>query len=599
MATALMKALDTHTPVQLGENGHAEYGWSNDTREKIVQLSFQVVRTSEEGARELGEQLYNIANSLKNILDTASSSGASSPDIHRQEEESSELLDMLRRMVVQTRDIEAGKGEYSIGREFIRQWYRIYPCEALQMIKYYVKPIPQVTEEGVKYAHPYGSWKDIKFLWRTFGGERCDPVVLNFMIRLVNDQLKEDLSSENPSLVARWVARESASKKNAVPFKAFYHALAEDYFAHYLATARTPESKVKAQRKAYQHYRQQVLSPLNAKLKTPQIKQCAGEWSAIDYKHDVTSITMRKQTRAFMYQNKDGTSRGDDPDRVQAAENFDAFVNTAVEKGETIKGKRVGFNTIAHDAWALEGRRYSQHESVSSTEINVQDLQWESMLETLGELGDMVPMIDLSGSMSGDPMDAAMGLGLAVASKSCLGKRAMTFSTNPHWMNFDGCNKLSEMISKMYEFRNDWGGSTNFTAALTLILDMCVKLKLPAADVANIKLLILSDMQIDSYGNEKVTDTMWHNITQRYAEAGMKAIGEPYKPGHIIFWNLRHTGGFPTLSSTPNITMFSGFSPVLLNEFAQKGMDALQDTTPFNQLKDQLANPRYNILDFA
>jgi hypothetical protein len=563
MATALMNALDTHTPVQLGENGHAEYGWSNDTREKIVQLSFQVVRTSEDGARELGEQLYNIANSLKNILDTASSSGASSPDVHRQEEEASELLDMLR-----------------------------------QMIKYYVKPIPQVTEEGVKYAHPYGSWKDIKFLWRTFGGTRCDPVVLNFMIRLVNDQLKEDLISKNPSLVARWVARESASKKNAVPFKPFYHALAEDYFAHYLATARTPESKVKAQRKAYQHYRQQVLSPLNAKLKTPQIKQCAREWSGIDYKHDVTSITMRKQTRAFMYQNKDGTSRGEDPDRIQAAENFEKFVSVAVEKGEAIKGKRVGFNAIAHDAWNMVPRIIDG--SASKTEIQVQDLQWESMLELLGDLGDMVPMIDLSGSMAGDPMDAAMGLGLAVACKSRLGKRAMTFSTNPTWMNFEACsNTLSEMMCLMYQYRNDWGGSTNFTAALTLILDKCVELKLPAEDVANIKLLILSDMQIDSYGNEQVTDTMWSNITRRYAEAGMKAIGEPYKPGHIIFWNLRHTGGFPALSSTPNTTMFSGFSPVLLNDFAKKGMDALQDTTPFNQLKDQLANSRYNILDFA
>ena len=85
---------------------------------------------------------------------------------------------------------------------------------------------------------------------------------------------------------------------------------------------------------------------------------------------------------------------------------------------------------------------------------------------------------------------------------------------------------------------------------------------------------------------------------KRYAEAGMRAIGEPYKPGHIIFWNLRHTNGFPTLSSTPNTTMFAGFSPVLLNEFAQKGLEALQSETPFNQLKQQLANERYNILDF-
>ena len=598
MATALMNALDTHTPVQIGENGHAEYGWSNDIKEQIVQLSFQIVRTSEDGVKQLGITLYNIANTLKNIVEKDASDVHILCRMHLQQEEAAELLDMVRRLVLQTRDIEAGKGEYSIGREFIRQWYRIYPLEALKMIKYYVHPIPITTEEGVKPTHPYGSWKDIKFLWRTFGGERCPPEVLGHLVNLVNSQLRSDLTSKNPSLVARWVARENASKKNAVPFKAFYQELAEDYFGHYLTTARSAESKVKAQRKAYQHYRQQVLVPLNERLRTPQMKQCAGDWASIDYKHDVTSITMRKQTRAYMNQNKDGTTRSEDPDRLQAAENFHTFVNTAVEKGETIKGKRVGFDVIAKDAWDLEGRRCGGT-PVTGTEFNVQDLQWESMLEILGDLNDMVPMIDLSGSMSGDPMNAAMGIGLAVASKSSLGKRAMTFSTTPHWMNFDGCDKLSEMVSKMYEFRNDWGGSTNFTRALNLILEKCVELRLPAEDVANIKLLVLSDMQIDSYGNESVTDTMWDNITQRYAEAGIKAIGEPYTPGHIIFWNLRHTGGFPVLSTTPNTTMFSGFSPVLLNEFASKGLDALQSETPFEQLKFQLANERYDILGFA
>ena len=599
MASALMNALDTHTPIQFGKNGHAEYGWSNDMREKIVQLSFQTVRTTDEGVKDLGNKLYSIVMSLKNIVEDTSA--PVSPSFHMKQEEATMLLDMVRRLVIQTRDIESGKGEYALGREYLKQWYSIYPDEALKMIKYYVTPVPMLTEDdGMKDTHPYGSWKDIKFIWRVFGGEKCPPKVLGYLVNLVNSQLRADLTSAVPSLVARWVSRENASKKDSVPFKMFYHALAEDYFAHYLVTARTLESKVKAQRKAYTHYRQQVLVPLNEKLKTPQIKQCAGKWADIDYKKEVTSITMRKQTRAFMNQNKDGTTRSEVPDRISAAENFADFVSNAVEKGETIKGKRVGFDVIAKDAWDLESRRCAGS-PITGTEFNVQDLQWESMLEILGDLKDMVPMIDLSGSMAGNPMNAAMGIGLAVASKSTLGKRAMTFSSTPRWMNFDGCNKLSEMMTKMYEFRNSWGTSTNFTAALELILSKCVELKLPAADVANIKLLILSDMQINAHSNERVTDTMWDNITQRYAEAGMKAVGEPYKPGHIIFWNLNPdpSSGFPVLSTTPNTTMFSGFSPVLLNEFAKRGIEAFVDETPFNRLQEQLANERYNILEFA
>jgi len=592
MAATLVSALDTHTPIQRGKNGHAEYGWSNDIREEIVQLSFQTVRTTEYGVNNLGKRFYTIAYKVANMVkDTQSTS------FHNQEE-AEELLDMLRRMVVQTRDIENGKGEYSIGREFIKQWYNINPDEALKMIKYYVTPIPMTTDEGVKSTHPYGSWKDIKYFWKVFGGESCPPKVMGFLITLVNEQLRNDITSENPSLAARWVSRENACKKSSTPFKAFYHALAEDYFYEYMSTAKTPESRERARRKCYTQYRQNVLAHLNKKLNTPQVRQCAGDWASIDYKNDVTSITMRKQTRAFMNQKKDGSTRSDNPDRIQAAENFNDFVNTSVEKGETIKGKRVGFEVIAKDAWSM----FNSSSYTTTTQKQVLNLQWENMLEKLGDMGSMIPMIDLSGSMlsgSGNAFYAAIGIGLAVATKSQIGRRAMTFSSTPHWMNFDGNNTLSEMTETLWSYKNDWGGSTNFTAALTMILDKCVELKLPAAEVANLKLLVLSDMQIDSYGNERVTDTMWTNITKRYAQAGMRAIGEPYKPGHIIFWNLQKEDGFPSLSTTPNVTMFAGFSPVLLNEFAQKGLEALQNNTPFNQLKEQLENPRYNILDFV
>lgn len=604
MASALVSAMNAHTSTQEGENGCTEYGWSNDIREEIVQLSFQTVRTSEEGVRNLGERLYSIASRLQNINSETDISNylydkrdRNLNDLKAKNDEANELLDVLRRMVVQTRDIEAGKGEYSLGREFIRQWYRLFPSEALKMIKYYVTPVPDY-EKGTT-THPYGSWKDIKFLWRVFGGENCPTEVLGYLVRLVNNQLHSDLGCSKPSLVARWVSRENASKKNSVPFREFYHALAEDYFSHYMATARTPESRERARRKCYTHYRQKVLVPLNKQLRTPQVKQCSGRWSEIDYKNDVTSITMRKQTRAFMNEKKDGTVRSRLSDRVRAAENFDKFVTNAAEKGETIKGKRVGFDVIAQDGWNMAVRHNQYNEVVSETEKNVLNLQWESMLESLGELDDMVPMIDLSGSMCGDPMNAAMGIGLAVASKSRVGKCAMTFSSSPVWMNFEGCSNLTEMMREMYKFRNDWGGSTNFTASLKLILDKCVKLKLPASEVANIKLLVLSDMQIDSYGNEAVNRTMWDNITQLYADAGRRAVGEPYTPGHIIFWNLRSTNGFPVLSTTPNTTMFAGFSPVLLNEFAKKGLEALKNETPFKHLMQQLDSPRYSILDFA
>lgn len=40
----LISALDNYTPSQIGENGSLEYTWSNNIRERIVQLSFQLTR---------------------------------------------------------------------------------------------------------------------------------------------------------------------------------------------------------------------------------------------------------------------------------------------------------------------------------------------------------------------------------------------------------------------------------------------------------------------------------------------------------------------------------------------------------------------------
>ena len=55
------------------------------------------------------------------------------------------------------------------------------------------------------------------------------------------------------------------------------------------------------------------------------------------------------------------------------------------------------------------------------------------------------------------------------------------------------------------------------------------------------------------------------------------------------------TTGFPSLSSQKNATMFSGFSPALLNVFCEKGVDGLRECTPMSQLMEVLDHPRYKI----
>jgi hypothetical protein len=77
----------------------------------------------------------------------------------------------------------------------------------------------------------------------------------------------------------------------------------------------------------------------------------------------------------------------------------------------------------------------------------------------------------------------------------------------------------------------------------------------------------------------------------------MRVKGRPYKPPHILFWNLRSTSGFPTLSTQPNASMMSGFSPVMLNLFCEKGIESLQSCTPWIIFLKSLKNDRYSIME--
>ena len=60
---ALIGALDTYTSRQIGENGNIEYCWSNNIRERIAQLSFQLTRTKD--ISYLAKQTEGILMDLK------------------------------------------------------------------------------------------------------------------------------------------------------------------------------------------------------------------------------------------------------------------------------------------------------------------------------------------------------------------------------------------------------------------------------------------------------------------------------------------------------------------------------------------------------
>ena len=229
----------------------------------------------------------------------------------------------------------------------------------------------------------------------------------------------------------------------------------------------------------------------------------------------------------------------------------------------------------------------------SQIEKDLLNSQWRDNSTQTGALGKMIAMVDVSGSMEGDPMHVAIALGIRIAEKSIIGKRVMTFSARPSWVNLEGYDDFVSQVAVVK--RAEWGMNTNFSAALDTILDAIIQNKMAPEDVQDMVLVILSDMQMDA-GDRCDKQALYDTMKAKYEAAGIRFHGAPYKPPHILFWNLRSTRGFPSLSNQPNASMMSGFSPALLNLFCEQGINALQSCTPWSLLERSLENERYKIM---
>lgn len=573
--TALVTALDNFTPSQLGENGHSEYSWSSNTREQIVQLSFQLTRAP---SPKIVESLAVRVDSILTRLKTEYKNGLIAKEVYL------EYMSIMFRLIGQTRDIIDGKGEYTLAYMQLSVWQKHFPELAKFAFKCFVlgDELTVAESDSESSKHPYGSWKDVKHLIKYLdaNGTNSNSPLPEYAMELLNDQLRADSVSEVPSLAAKWTPREKSQHST------LFNRLAKRYYSEYLQSALTEPSLKKAILKAKMDYRKLIAS-LNRKLDTVQIKQCANMWSDIDPKNQ-TSITMHKQKKAFLNITKTGAQRSTSDDRIACAATFVDFAAKAAKGEVEVKGKRIGLNDFTKEALNLIDSRQQD-----SSEAQLLNAQWLNNSLQTGALGKMIPMVDVSGSMTGDPMNAAIALGLRIAEKSMLGKRVLTFSASPKWVNLDSANDFVSMVSILK--KADWGMNTNFLAALNLILDAIVQQKLPAEDVEDMVLTILSDMQIDQADSNAAS--LAKLIEEKYADAGLRVCGKPYKPPHILFWNLQSSSGFPTLSTRPNTSMMSGFSPALLNLFCEQGLNALQSASPWSLLLKSLENPRYSALD--
>mmetsp|Transcript_13516 Transcript_13516/g.22225 ORF Transcript_13516/g.22225 Transcript_13516/m.22225 type:complete len:723 (+) Transcript_13516:28-2196(+) len=354
-----------------------------------------------------------------------------------------------------------------------------------------------------------------------------------------------------------------------------------------------------------------VVSALAASLDVPEVKMAGGDYAGINIS-SVPSKCMTKFAKAFA--NEDltrmpnaseehtGNRFPDREDRVQCRQHLiDSVLN-----GKGVQGSQ----NYPHEyvEKVMTGGRLS-----TTMKLTV-NAQWKSMRESIltmveqraaaasseagGEdkprvnLGSVVPLSDVSGSMHGTPMMVSIALGILCSELTHESFRDMvlTFTDDAKWEDLGSCGSFTDKVEKLSAA--PWGGSTNFYAAMTRVADVVRKAKLKQEDIPN--LLVISDMQFDcawgameysySYGacggyggGRKTTPSSWNtayeNIKKLFHDLGMEVHGEPLQPPIIIFWNVRGSVGYPAAADEEGVMLLSGYSPALMKFILSGEMD--------------------------
>lgn len=203
----------------------------------------------------------------------------------------------------------------------------------------------------------------------------------------------------------------------------------------------------------------------------------------------------------------------------------------------------------------------------SETERNAWQKYWDNLKDYYnGREEPGIAIVDVSGSMYGQPLEAAVSMGAYIAErgKGPFQNHFITFSNNPELVEFSGV----DVYDKFMRARSaEWGGSTNIEAVFNLLLNTARQNHVAKEDMPK-TLYIFSDMEFNgcvtsgpvSYNrwsdarslNERQINTVIEEQARKWRQYG-------YQIPRVVFWNLdaRHDN-IPAIGD--GFSYVSGFS---------------------------------------
>lgn len=291
--------------------------------------------------------------------------------------------------------------------------------------------------------------------------------------------------------------------------------------------------------------------------KVVETQMCQKEWGAINYSH-VPSVANTKYLKAF--HRNDGIR-------------YREFIAKAV-KGE------VKINSGAlypADIVKLCGRQALYG---LATQNPTADALWKQLPDWInGSEQRILGMIDVSGSMHGEPMAVAVSLGLYVSERltGAFTDVILTFSGKPEFHKVQG-KTLADRINNLS--RVAWDMNTNLELAFKTMLKRAVDAGVPAHEMPT-TLLIISDMQFDQCVQSPSASALTM-ARQAYERSG-------YEFPKVVFWNVNASKSQPAKKNTAGVALVSGYSPSIMKSILEMKPQA----TPMDLMLETLNGERY------
>ena len=421
-----------------------------------------------------------------------------------------ENRDLAMKCLFYLRDVRGGQGE----RRFFRTAFR-WLCNSH----------PEVARKNLMNVSEYGRWDDL--IYTTVGTS-----VEKDMIDAIKHQLALDVQSKTPSLLAKWLPSQNASNADT------------KRLGHVLANALGITSR---------QYRK-TLSALRARINVLERLMSENRWDEIEFDKIPSKA-------GLVYRNAFAR-------RDIIAKKYEAFAKNTSTK---VNAEALYPHDVAHKAFDPDMRR----RALDAPERLMLQKYWDNLKDFYnGREENGIAVVDVSGSMIGTPMEAAVSMGAYIADKAHgpFAHHFITFSMKPELVGFEGV----DIVDKLNRCKSaNWGMNTNIKAVFDMLLSVAKNNRVKVEDMPT-RLYIFSDMEFDrcvTFSNKRVGYGYWDyaetvnsidEVNSDLEKIKREWAREGYKMPQVVFWNLNaRNDRIPAIGE--GFSYVSGFSPSMID----------------------------------